>query len=359
ILILPSSARSSVIRSGADQLGYIYLPEFYADFENPKGARCSDDVRKELIKLKAQHVDGIIMDLRNNGGGSLYDVVQMVGLFINGGPIVQVRDREGKPQIFYDRDTSVVYDGPLVVMVNEFSASASEIFAAAIQDYNRGIILGSTSTFGKGTVQRNIGLDKVMGFIEANNDLGTIKLTLQKFYRINGGSTQLKGVASDINLPDVYEYSKLREKDTPEALPWDEISKASYTPWKYKLDWAPIQRASEERIRSGTAFATIRDNAKWIADQDDKVYSLNLKKFTEENKKVRAAVKQIESAVKLKKEVDLVALPEDLDRLAYDSGKLERFKDWLKNLRTDIYLDESVNVMNDLIKQQSVVYNLH
>ena len=197
-------ARSAVINTPKGKLGFIYLPEFYADFDNPKGARCSEDVRKEIIKLKEQKVDGIIMDLRNNGGGSLYDVVQMVGLFIEGGPIVQVKDREGKPQVYYDRDKAVLYDGPLAVMVNEFSASASEIFAAAIQDYDRGVIIGSTSTYGKGTVQRNIGLDKTMGFLDPNSELGTIKLTLQKFYRINGGSTQLRGVASYVNIPDIF-----------------------------------------------------------------------------------------------------------------------------------------------------------
>ncbi|HEX6431148.1 MAG TPA: S41 family peptidase, partial [Niastella sp.] len=200
-------ARSAVINTPKGKLGFIFLPEFYADFDNPKGARCSEDVKKEVIKLKEQKVDGIIMDLRNNGGGSLYDVVQMVGLFIEGGPIVQVKDREGKPQVYYDRDKAVLYDGPLAVMVNEFSASASEIFAAAIQDYDRGVIIGSTSTYGKGTVQRNIGLDKTMGFLDPNSELGTIKLTLQKFYRINGGSTQLRGVASDVNIPDIFEYT--------------------------------------------------------------------------------------------------------------------------------------------------------
>lgn len=350
-------ARSTVINTPTGKIGYIYLPEFYADFENPKGARCSDDVRKELIKLKEQQVEGIVMDLRNNGGGSLYDVVQMVGLFINGGPIVQVKDRDGKPQIYFDRDTAVLYDGPLAVMVNEFSASASEIFAAAIQDYNRGVIIGSTSTYGKGTVQRNIGLDKIFGFVEPNNDLGTIKLTLQKFYRINGGSTQLKGVASDIHLPDVYEFSKLREKDSPDALPWDEIKKADYTNWKYSLDLAPIRKQSLGRINNNNSFKVLRQNAKWIADQDDKVYSLNLKKFQEENRQIRAAVKQIESSVKLQKEIDVVALPEDLRKLEYDSGKLERYKEWVKSLRSDIYLDEVVNVVNDLVVQDSLVYH--
>src|SRR5205085_3612596 len=168
-------ARSAVINTPKGKIGFIYLPEFYADFDNPKGARCSDDVRKEIIRLKEQKVDGIIMDLRNNGGGSLYDVVQMVGFFIEDGPIVQVRDRDGKPQVYRDRDKTVLYDGPLGVMVNEFSASASEIFAAAIQDYNRGIIIGSTTTYGKGTVQRNIGLDKTLGILEPNSELGTIK----------------------------------------------------------------------------------------------------------------------------------------------------------------------------------------
>lgn len=169
------------------------------------------------------------MDLRNNGGGSLYDVVQMVGFFIPEGPIVQVKDREGNPSILRDRDRSVLYDGPLAVMVNEFSASASEIFAAAIQDYGRGIVIGSSSTYGKGTVQRNIGLDQANGmFSKDMGEIGTLKLTLQKFYRINGGSTQLKGVTPHIILPDQYENLKYREKDNPDALPWDEIQKASY-----------------------------------------------------------------------------------------------------------------------------------
>lgn len=350
-------ARSAVINTPKGKIGMIYLPEFYADFDNPKGPRCSDDVRKEIIKLKEQKVDGIVMDLRNNGGGSLYDVVQMVGLFIESGPIVQVKDRDGKPQVYFDRDKSVLYDGPLAVMVNEFSASASEIFAAAIQDYNRGIIIGSTSTYGKGTVQRNIGLDKIIGFVEPNSDLGTIKLTLQKFYRINGGSTQLKGVSSDVNLPDLYEYSKMREKDEPDALPWDEIQKADYNPWKYSLNLDPVKKSSSDRIKSSEAFSVIRDNAKWIADQNDRIYTLNLKKYQEEQKQLKSAVKKIEANAKLASEMDVNALSEDLKKYEYDASKLERFKAWIKSLRTDIYLDEAVNVINDMVVQNNLVYN--
>lgn len=350
-------ARSAIVNTAKGKIGFIFLPEFYANFEDPKGARCSEDVRKEVIKLKEQKVDGIVMDLRNNGGGSLYDVVQMVGLFIEGGPIVQVRDRDGKPQVYFDRDKSVLYDGPLAVMTNEFSASASEIFAAAIQDYNRGVIIGSSTTYGKGTVQRNIGLDKIVGFVDPNSDLGTIKLTLQKFYRINGGSTQKKGVAADINLPDIYEFSKFREKDNPDALPWDEIQKAEYSNWKYSLDLNPIKNASIERMKASNAFTVIQKNAQWIADQNDKVVTLNLKKYQEEQKQIKASVKQIETSGKLANELDVTAMPEDLKKFEYDNGKLERFKEWIKRLRSDIYLDEAVNVVNDMVIQKNIVYN--
>lgn len=350
-------ARSAIVSTSNSKIGFIYLPEFYADFDNPKGPRCSEDVRKEIIKLKEQKVDGIIMDLRSNGGGSLYDVVQMVGLFIEGGPVVQVKDRDGKPQVYYDREKSVLYDGPLAVMVDEFSASASEIFAAAIQDYDRGVIIGSTSTYGKGTVQRNIGLDKTMGFLDPNSDLGTVKLTLQKFYRINGGSTQLRGVASDIALPDLFEFSKLREKDNPGALPWDEIQKADYKTWKYGLELSPIKKASQDRLKGNETFSQIRNTAAFLSQQDDKVNTLSLKKYQEEQKKIKAAVKQIEALNKLSTELNVEALPEDLKRFEYDNGKSERFKQWIKNLRGNIYLNEAVNVVNDMIVQKNLVYN--
>ncbi len=350
-------ARSAVINTAKGKIGFIYLPEFYANFDDPKGARCSEDVRKEIIKLKEQKVDGIVMDLRNNGGGSLYDVVQMVGLFIEGGPIVQVKDRDGKPQVYFDRDKSVLYDGPLAVMVNEFSASASEIFAAAIQDYNRGVIIGSSTTYGKGTVQRNIGLDKIFGSIDPNSDLGTIKLTLQKFYRINGGSTQKRGVASDINLPDIYEFSKFREKDNPDALPWDEIQKADYNNWKYSLDLGPIKNASSERMKASNVFSVIQKNAQWVSEQNDKVVTLSLKKYQEEQRQIKASVKQIETSAKLANELDVTAIGDDLKKFEYDNGKLERFKEWIKRLRSDIYLDEAVNVVNDMVVQKNIVYN--
>lgn len=358
-------ARSAIVNSSKGKIGYIYLPEFYADFDNPKGSRCSIDVAKEIIKLKEQKVDGIVLDLRNNGGGSLYDVVQMAGFFVEQGPIVQVRDRDGKSQTLPDHDKSVLYDGPFAVMVNELSASASEIFAAAIQDYHRGVIIGSGSTYGKGTVQRNIGLDKTMNFMAdpSNSELGTIKLTLQKFYRINGGSTQLRGVSSDIVLPDIYpdiyEYAKFREKDNPDALPWDEIAKADYTPWKYAYDVNTIKNMSAERLKNNSSLNLIRQDEEWLNKEKDKVYPLSLVKYREEQKQLKATYKQIENLSKLPaaNELNVQSLPQDAHKYDDDKLKGDRFQAWLKDRKADVWLGEAVNVLDDMIVQKNLVYN--
>jgi carboxyl-terminal processing protease len=347
-------ARSVIVDNGKSKIGYIFLREFYADFENPKGARSFDDVRKEVLKLKADKVDGIILDLRFNGGGSLYDVVQMAGLFIEDGPIVQVKDRDGKPSVLRDKDKSILYDGPFAVMVNELSASASEIFAAAIQDYKRGVIIGSTTTYGKGTVQRNIGLDRDMGMaMAANSELGTIKLTLQKFYRINGGSTQLKGVSSDIVLPDELEYVKIREKDDPDALPWDTIQRADYTIWKPNYDLKSIESASSARVNSNNVFSLIKKNAQWLAKQNDKTYSLKLDKYREEKKQISSTNKELDSLVnKLPKEINVHTLTGEENKYAGDKDKNDRMADWRKSLKNDIYLNETINVINDMAAGQ-------
>jgi carboxyl-terminal processing protease len=356
-------ARSAIVNSPKGKIGYIYLPEFYADFDNDKGNRCSIDVAKEIMKLKAEKVDGIVLDLRNNGGGSLYDVVQMAGLFVEQGPIVQVRSRDEKPQIYPDHAKTVLYDGPFAVIVNELSASASEIFAAAIQDYKRGVIIGSSSTYGKGTVQRPIGLDKTLGLANPNSDLGTIKLTLQKFYRISGGSTQLRGVSSDIVLPDIYpdiyEYAKIREKDNPDALPWDEIKKADYTPWKYAYDINVIKSLSSRRLKSDSALNQIRTDAQWLSKTEDKVFSLNLQKYRDEQKQIKATVKQIETLSKLPvaSQLSVSALPEDAHKYDDDKLKAERFQSWLKERRSDVWLGETVNVLDDMIASKNLVYN--
>jgi carboxyl-terminal processing protease len=240
-------------------------------------------------------------------------------------------------------------------MVNEFSASASEIFAAAIQDYGRGVVIGSTSTYGKGTVQRNIGLDPETGFSMSNSDLGTVKLTLQKFYRINGGSTQLRGVTSDIVLPDQLEHLKVREKDNPDALPWDEINKSPYSAWNAGYDLKVIQQLSNLRLENDPTFKLIKENTEWLSQQNDKQYSLQLDKYRKEQKLIRSTFAQNESLMKLKNEINVTPLPGEVNRYADDKNKQDRFNQWLSNLRKDIYLDQAVKVVNDVINQQNLV----
>ena len=360
IVLDETFARSAIVNEGSRKIGYIYLPEFYADWERPNGAKSAEDVAKEIQKLKAENIDGIIMDLRNNGGGSLFDVIQMVGLFIDEGPVVQVKDRQGTPSVLRDKDKGVLYDGPLAVMVNEFSASASEIFAAAIQDYKRGVIIGSTSTYGKGTVQRNIGLDGGRSGLltsaeDAAANLGTVKLTLQKFYRINGGSTQLKGVTPDIVLPDQFEYLQFREKDNPDALQWDEIAKAKYTPWSNGADIVTIRKTGEERIKNDTVFEKIRANTQRLSELNDKVYTLNLKKYQEEQKQIRDIVSQIDKLTKTGKANPVELLGADIARFSNDEAKQERQQQWLKNLKSDIYLNETVSIVNNIISKNAIV----
>ncbi|MFN8246995.1 MAG: carboxy terminal-processing peptidase [Ferruginibacter sp.] len=348
-------AKSAIIR-GQNKIGYIYLPEFYADFERPNGPRCAADVAKEVEKLKAEHVDGIILDLRNNGGGSLYDVVQMAGLFIEDGPICQVKGRDEKANILRDKDKNIQYGGPFAVMVDETSASASEIFAAAIQDYKRGIIIGSTSTYGKGTVQRNIPLNPENESVFSSkkpDDLGTVKLTLQKFYRINGGATQLRGVVPDIILPDRYEYLKFREKDNPNALQWDEINRADYRPWNADNIRDAVINASREDISRNETFNRIRANVAWMDKYNDREYSLQLNKYREDQKKLKAMLKEFDELYKLGKPMEITNLAADTAAINIAQDKIDKNKQWLKNRSSDIFIDETVKVLNRMIGAQN------
>ncbi len=346
-----SFARSAIVQDGKNKIGYIFLPDFYANFEDASGARCSEDVAKEVIKLKSEKVDGIVLDLRNNGGGSLYEVVQMVGLFVNQGPVVQVKGREGDPQVLSDNNKSVLYDGPLAVMVNEFSASASEIFAAAIQDYKRGIIIGSSSTYGKGTVQKNVSFGKPIDFTSGRTELGAVKLTFQKFYRINGGSTQLKGVTPDVVLPDSYEYLKIREKDNPVALPWDEVKKASYQTSSDDFGYSNAIKHANDKINSNSTLGLIKSNAAWLAQNNEKPVSLNLMRYRDEQKAIKTTVTQNNSLIKLKDEMNVYALSEDKDKFYnnQDKAKGERYQAWLKLLKTDLYISETAGIVSDMI----------
>lgn len=346
-------ARSVVAKQGNKKVGYIFLPEFYADFENPNGAQCSADVAREITKLKAEHIDGLVLDLRGNGGGSLAEVVRMVGLFIKQGPVVQVRDRNAAPVTLSDNEQSVLYDGPLVVMVNEMSASASEIFAAAIQDYKRGVIVGSTSTYGKGTVQRNLPLGKPVNMATGETEEGALKLTFEKFYRINGNSTQLKGVIPDVILPDQLDYIKFREKDQPSALKWDQIQQADYVPWSSSFDLKDIEQKAEARVEKNPAFNAIKSNTDWLSQNVDKEYELNITKYNAEQNAIRDKVRQNDSLSKLAKPIDMQPVAADRDKFFNnpDKGKGDRYQQWLKLLQTDIYIGETLNIVNDIAEK--------
>lgn len=347
-------ARSAIVSQNGNKIGYIYLPEFYADFEKPDGKRCSMDVAAEVIKLKAEGVDGIIVDLRNNGGGYLYEAVDIVGLFIKDGPVVQVRDRDGKSSVIEDKNKTVLYDGPLTVMVNELSASASEIFAAAIQDYKRGLIIGSNSTYGKGTVQRVIPFGRPIDFMTGATDLGALKLTLQKYYRVNGGSVQAKGIIPDVVLPDVYQFLKIREKDNENAMPWDEIKNSEYHTWSSNIDYEAVKRAAAARINGNPVFTGIHKNAEWLSKNADREYDLNITKHREKLKQIRNTVKANDSLTKLSNELEIVSLKADQKKFFNneDKNKGERYQQWLKALKTDIYIDEAARVMSDMINSQ-------
>jgi carboxyl-terminal processing protease len=352
-------AKSAVITGeNNSRIGYIYLPEFYANFQDANGARCAADVAKEIVKLKAENVAGIVLDLRNNGGGSLMDVVQMVGLFIEDGPIVQVKSRDEAPTILRDRDKNVLWEGPLVVMVNEFSASASEIFAAAIQDYKRGLVVGSTTTYGKGSVQRNIELERTSWVSNTNpSDIGVIKLSLQKFYRVNGGSTQLKGVASDIVLPDQYEYLKLREKDEPTAMPWDEIASTQYKTWSNGYNFSEIVQRSNERIKQNKSFNGLKEQVNWLEKYNDKVYSLKLDKFRQNKQSLNNTIKAIDTLTKLSSPLNINNLAVDLTAINADSVKKERNNFFMRVRKNDLHLGETVNIINDMILQHQIAMN--
>lgn len=349
-------ARSAVVMNGNDKIGYIALPDFYANFEDQNGFRCSDDVAKEVVKLKKEQVKGIVIDLRNNGGGSLVEVVKMVGLFIKTGTVVQVKERDGKvdQRTWRDNDESVLYDGPLAVMVNELSASASEIFAAAIQDYKRGVIIGSSSTYGKGTVQRPIPFGKPIDFYSNRTEYGAVGLTFQKFYRVNGGSTQLRGVVPDIIMPDAYEYLKIREKDNPHSLPWDAIPQAPYEIWQPAAPSviATVSKSQQERISADPNLILLRDNLKWLSIRMEKPISLQIDQFKQTQKQVLNTVEQNNNLLKLKHELLVAALEVDKDKFYHnpDKNKGIRYQEWLKLLKFDVQIDASLKVIDELAK---------
>lgn len=344
--IAETYAKSSIIETDNGRVGMIYLPKFYIDFETRDNRDAFKDVAAEIEKLKKQNIQGLIMDMRGNGGGSLSTVVDMVGLFIEEGPVVQVRKPNGKKDILSDRDPRIQWDGPLVVMINNYSASAAEIFAAAIQDYNRGIVVGSKHSFGKGTVQVMYSLNDLVRI--KDEDFGAIKFTSQKFYRINGGSTQLKGVESDIMFPDRFTYVDIGEKDRENAMPWDKIEVAKFK--KFNYNFAPIIEKSNARIQNNEYFQILDQSARWISErQDDNKIPLEYNKFSQRSKEFEQKTKEFNVLKDYKNNLKFLALPDEIELFANDTVLKNKRDRWHKSLASDIYMDEAVRVLEDII----------
>ncbi len=340
--------KSSIVEKDGQKYGVIYLPKFYINFEDKNSRDAAKDVAQEVERLKQEGVQGIVMDVRDNGGGSLKTVVDIAGLFIEQGPIVQIKSASGTKEVLYDRDQKIQWDGPLVVMINGFSASASEILAAAIQDYKRGVILGSKQSYGKGTVQNLIDLNTLVRG-NALGDLGALKTTTQKFYRINGGSTQLEGVKSDIVMPDRYEYLKMGERDVENAMAWDKIDAADYQVWKKQNNFDKAIANSKMRMQNNQQMDLIDENAKWL-DQRNKenVYSLNINKFKEEQKALEAISKKYKSISDYKNSLKFTSLPYENEAMKADSTLKEKREAWHESLSKDIYVEEAIHVLDDL-----------
>lgn len=353
VVIDEKFARSLIIdgQNENEKIGYIYLPSFYADFQNPDGRFCSKDVDAEIKKLQNVGVDGIILDLRDNGGGSLADVVKMTGFFIPEGPVVQVQDRRNMTDVLRDTDERVQYNGPLAIMVNSGSASASEIIAAALQDYDRAVIVGSSSTFGKGTVQRFIDLDRTLRGFDEVKPLGTIKLTMQKFFRINGGSTQLRGVVPDIILPDAFSLLESGEKKQEHAMEWTKIAPVEYEQNTFRIsNMDALKKRSAERVSNNPTFALVEENAvrfKHIRDRN--TFPLSIPAYQARKASDEEEAKKFKGIFKAEVNHGVRNLEVDLPTFEADESKQARNEAFLKDVKRDVYIQETINIVHDLI----------
>ena len=346
VAIEDTFARSIIVNSpNGKKYGFINLPGFNADFEDAKGRNASDDIKAELIKLKAQNVEGIILDLRNNGGGSLTEVVDIMGLFMKNGPVVQVKDGNGKIQVLKNKQNDPIWTGPLVIMQNELSASASEILAGAMQDYGRAVIVGSPQSFGKGTVQTFVELNR---FLNTSDDFGALKLTIQKFYRVNGKSTQLKGVDSDIPMKDIFTYEEIGERYDNYALPWDQVSTSGFAPLN-TLNMSNLVNNSAKRLTQNKNYQLLLESAQWKEklDKEEKV-TLNLKEFESLMKARKEQIEKFKSLIKFNNGLNFTLHTDEAKRGKTDEVFAKKSENWLKNLKRDIYLQETVNIISEM-----------
>ena len=348
VVLEESYARSTVINRQDQKYGLIHLPKFYVDFKNYRERNAANDVEQELMNLKEAGVGGLIIDLRNNGGGSLQTVVDIAGLFIDEGPIVQVKSTVSKTEVLRDRDGKTLWTGPMVILVNELSASASEILAAALQDYERAIVLGSEQTFGKGTVQNVVDLNRFLSNSTYGN-LGALKITTDKFYRINGGSTQLEGVKSDVITPDRYRYVDVGERDEDNPMRWDRISPLVYSRWNGYLNYNDVIKQSQDRVNNHPIFNLVDQDAKWIEQrQNDNTIALNYEEYVSKIESDRTYADQFDAVEEYDNNLDFTFSPADQKRISEDDIFLEKRERWFSNLSKDFYVEEAVNILQGL-----------
>ncbi|MGF1556552.1 carboxy terminal-processing peptidase [Paucihalobacter sp.] len=347
-------AKSSTVIKEDKKFGIINLPKFYVDFTDYKKRNAASDIRLEIERLKKENIEGLVLDLRNNGGGSLQTVVDIAGLFIKEGPVVQVKTAGEPKEILRDKDRSIVWDGPLVILVNELSASASEILAAAMQDYKRAIVIGSKQTYGKGTVQNVLDLNRMVRS-NSSGDMGALKFTTQKFYRINGGSTQLEGVKSDVIVPDRYSYIDIGEKDQNNPLPWDKISPVDYDIWDGYFDFDSTIQKSTERMAINEQLKLIDANAQWVKQiRDRENFSLNYNQYKDELKRNEEEAKRFDKISEYRNNLSFVSLPYEVDLMTKDSVLKQKRDRWHESLAKDVYVEEAVNVLFDLKTAQPI-----
>ncbi|SKB89578.1 carboxyl-terminal processing protease [Salegentibacter salinarum] len=343
-------AKTAMVEQEGKNFGVINLPKFYFNMEDYEERNAASDIKKDIIRLKEKDMDGLVLDLRNNGGGSLKTVVDIAGLFIEEGPIVQVKSNGQRKDVLSDEDPSVLWDGPLVILVNELSASASEILAAAMQDYKRAIIIGSKQTYGKGTVQNVIDLNRWLRSNEFG-DVGALKLTTQKFYRVNGGSTQLEGVKSDVVVPDRYSFVDIGEKDQDNPLPWDKIDPAKYEVWDGYVDFEKTISESKERMNSNEQLKRIEQHAKWIKDQsENSAHSLNFEEYAATAERNQEMAKSFDSINDYKTNLTFTSLPYEEEMFENDTILKEKRDRWHSNLSRDVYVEEAIHVLSDMRK---------
>ncbi|MGB3224477.1 MAG: carboxy terminal-processing peptidase [Desulforhopalus sp.] len=346
--------KSSVIKSeGGRKTGYIYIPSFYRDFEGTKngaaGRNSTDDTLKEILKAIDQNVDGIILDLRDDGGGALVDAVDITGLFIESGPVVQVLNRFGDKRVLSDTNKNISYDGPLVVLVNKFSASASEIVAAALQDYKRAVIVGGAHTHGKGTVQTIMDLNENIPLLHLQkyDDLGALKVTIQKFYRVNGSSTQYKGVEPDIVLPNLFEHIKSGERYLDYSLPWDAIQPIEFTPFERPLDIERIRERSLKRAVQSEGLKAIREEAVKAAERtEDTMLSVQIDNMRSKREESELTREKVGAHYRKYREEQ----QEDIDFQEPENEQEDPNEQWLKDVQDDPYIREAVNIVGDIIR---------